>query len=662
MCSRRTEVTSTLRFSVAKGDSSMFGLRKHLLAQPLRTIAHKVHRSYGDGFATEDGWRDQVDITHWLALMASSRESSGFASLREKAQHLSTPFLAHVGELPPFSHVRDWLRSANWQSFAVRTGVGSVLAIAGMALITWLATTAYTIVYPEAVALLYCLLVLCIAMQFGHVAAGVAVVLSLFVYQWLYPASVNRTLKGIEVGVILIVAWIIVWFHFRRAYDTEHHLSGLIALARLVVSTPDETTLLEQLLGRLLELAYEYDVSGLAIIAPNDDGKLTTLATSPRNMTKEPALLLEAGAQIAEANAAFKYKRVTVYQGAKRRGNLRRGRSTFYVPLQRQSETIGLVALHGKPRTSALASALFHGERDIAQITLPGDVGDQKPVMLHVYASYLAVALDRLRWRQQAITMEALKSSDHLKNTLLGSVAHDLNTPVTAIRLAVDTLLKDHQTSPLDIQRDQLDFLRTEVARLARVINNSLSLVRLEEGVAIPHLEWHLMSDIVGEVLGRLEAAHKTADHSITIDVPDDLPLISIDCDQIEAVLTNLLENAIIYSPPSTCIVVRARVIENPRRLMVQVIDQGPGIPTAAQQSIFDKYYRVRTQGAPAPPAGGHAGQRHKGTGLGLAICASIVRLHAGNIGVESKVGQGACFWFTLPMKSEPPLRALPEE
>ena len=650
-----------LRFFVAKGDS-MFGVRKRPLTQPLRTTAHKVYRAHGDDFATAHGWHDRVDITHWLTLVDPAGESRGFASLGEKTQRLSSSFFAHVGAFPPFSLVRDWLCRVKWQSFAVRTGVGSALAIIGMIVITWFATATRTIVYPEAVVLLYCLLVLWISIKFGPAAAAVTVVLSLIVYQWPYHPSINRALKVTEIGVILIVAWAVFWFHFRRAYDTQHHLSGLIALARLVVSTPDETALLELLLGRLLELAREYDVSGLAIIAPNDDGKLTTLATSPHDTTKYLSLVLDADAQITEANAAFKYKRVTVYQDMNRRGNPRRGRSTFYVPLRRQSETIGLVALHGKPRAAEIASALFHGERDIAQITLPGDVGDHKPMMLSVYASYLAVALDRLKWRQQAITVEALKRSDHLKNALLGSVAHDLTTPVTALKLAIDTLLKDHKTRPHDIRRDQLDFLRTEVARLARVINNSLSLVKLEEGVAAPHLEWHLIGELVGNVIGRLETAHKTSGYLISSDVPDDLPLIYMDRDQIEDVLTNLLENAVTYSPPGTRVEVRVQVVGNPRRLMVQVVDQGPGIPQAAQRYIFDKYYRVRSQGAPIPPASGPEGRHHKGTGLGLAICASIMRLHGGKIGVECNPGQGACFWFTLPMKSDPPLRALPDE
>jgi signal transduction histidine kinase len=134
----------------------------------------------------------------------------------------------------------------------------------------------------------------------------------------------------------------------------------------------------------------------------------------------------------------------------------------------------------------------------------------------------------------------------------------------------------------------------------------------------------------------------------LTLDIPKDLPLVPMDHNQVEQVLTNLIENALKYSPKEAPIEIRARTLDDPRRLEVRVIDHGIGVPANERSAIFDKFYRVQQARLPWDP-------KHPpiGTGLGLAISASVVRAHHGNIWVESTPGDGATFIFTLPIPAE---------
>ena len=177
--------------------------------------------------------------------------------------------------------------------------------------------------------------------------------------------------------------------------------------------------------------------------------------------------------------------------------------------------------------------------------------------------------------------------------------------------------------------------------RLNRLVSNLLDLSRLEAGVATPQKEWYAFQDALAAVLDRLDLSGQTRDRTITLDIPDDLPLAPMDHNQIEQVLTNLIENALKYSPKEAPIEIRARTLDDPRRLEVRVIDHGIGVPANERRAIFDKFYRVQQARLPWDP-------KHPplGTGLGLAISASIVRAHSGNIWVESTPGERLNVYF----------------
>lgn len=245
----------------------------------------------------------------------------------------------------------------------------------------------------------------------------------------------------------------------------------------------------------------------------------------------------------------------------------------------------------------------------------------------------------------------ALRESDRLKNALLGSVTHDLRTPLASIQAATSSLLDTDITWSETDRHEFLETIDISTERLNRLVSNLLDLSRLEAGTAMPEKQWSHIDDVIATVLDRLDLAGRTQGREIAVDVPDELPLVPMDHAQIEQVLTNLLENALKYSPAESPIRVLVRILgAPPTELEVRVVDQGIGIPANELRAIFDKFYRVQHVYLPwastRPPTG---------TGLGLAICAGIIREHGGRIWAESQPGKGATFIFTLPIPHDAP-------
>ncbi|HEV7127540.1 MAG TPA: ATP-binding protein [Ktedonobacterales bacterium] len=286
--------------------------------------------------------------------------------------------------------------------------------------------------------------------------------------------------------------------------------------------------------------------------------------------------------------------------------------------------------------------------------------GSQPLVALFdAFRGQIALAIERANLEAAAVHAEALRESDRLKDALLGSVTHDLRTPLAAIK-AVTTSLLQPAFSVTDRERHELiESMDTSVDRLNRLVSNLLDLSRLEAGVAAPQRDWHLIGDVLATVLQRLELAGQSGASSgrrIDIDLPPDLPLLEIDHEQIEQVLTNLIENALKYSPPDTPVGVAAQLMPGTAELEVRVSDMGIGIPARDLDAVFDKFYRVQRQGVPWASTRAPAG-----TGLGLAICRAIVRAHGGRIWAESQGDRGTTVAFTLPLASDAPAGELPE-
>ncbi len=247
-----------------------------------------------------------------------------------------------------------------------------------------------------------------------------------------------------------------------------------------------------------------------------------------------------------------------------------------------------------------------------------------------------------------ATQAEVLRRTDALRVALLSAVAHDLRSPLAAIQVAAGSLLSRRFTWSAADQQAFLTMIVEQVAHINGLISNLLAQDRIEAGQLRPHKELSALGDVISRVLDRL--AGRLADHPVAALISSDLPRIPFDIVEIDEVLTNLLENAVKYTPPGTPL--RISAVRDGAMIRISIADRGPGIAAEHLPYLFDRYYRV------------HAGD-NGGSGLGLAIAKGIIEAHGGTITVATPPDGGTVFTFTLPIPratAEPIAPALMEE
>jgi PAS domain S-box-containing protein len=232
-----------------------------------------------------------------------------------------------------------------------------------------------------------------------------------------------------------------------------------------------------------------------------------------------------------------------------------------------------------------------------------------------------------------------LKAIDKMKSSFVAMASHELRTPLTAIKGFVSTLLMDDDFAPEE-RREFYGIIDTECDRLRRLIDDLLNTARIESGQSLKpnYTRFELMPVLEKCVTIQKQASHR---HQIKLEVLNELPHTIIgDEDKLDQILTNLLNNAIKYSPNGGSVTVRAQN-EGPT-ILVGVEDQGIGIPKDHLAKIFDKFHRVNNED----------NRKIYGTGLGLYLVKHLVeQVHLGEIWAESSDGVGSTFWFRIPVE-----------
>ncbi len=246
-------------------------------------------------------------------------------------------------------------------------------------------------------------------------------------------------------------------------------------------------------------------------------------------------------------------------------------------------------------------------------------------------APVLAAALERERLQGEVVETAALRQSDVAKTAVLRAVSHDLRSPLTAMVTAGEAL-RSPALEPGE--REELaGVVVDEGTRLSRLIEKLLDLSRLQAGTGAPRAEAISLEEVLRAAADDAEALQRGARFELSI---GELPPLRADAAQLERAFANLLENAARYSAGQP-VSVRARALHN--RVLVRVVDRGPGIPRAEQERIFAPFHR-------GDGAGGH-----RGAGLGLAIVRGLVEANGGRVWVESLPGQGSSFVVELPLE-----------
>ena len=274
---------------------------------------------------------------------------------------------------------------------------------------------------------------------------------------------------------------------------------------------------------------------------------------------------------------------------------------------------------------------LFAGGRRVGTIVLrgpkPGSAAARRR-LLPALASLLGVAIDRERLTREALDAETLRRSDAVKTAVLRAVSHDLRSPLMAILTSASALVGRDLDLGRDDQRELVETIRDEADRLDRVISNLLDLSRLEAGAAEPQPEVWPVEELVAQAIGQLGDDGSR----VEVELPEEPLAVRVDALQIERVLVNLFENALKYSPKEP---VRVQVAETPSRVLVRVVDHGPGVAMENRERIFEPFQR------------GDDGTR--GAGLGLAIARGFAEANDASVWAESRPGQGATFVLALP-------------
>ncbi|MEQ8200583.1 MAG: ATP-binding protein [Syntrophomonadaceae bacterium] len=390
----------------------------------------------------------------------------------------------------------------------------------------------------------------------------------------------------------------------REAVQRENRTRILYETARGLAAVTEMNVLAQQVVS---QTAAALDAEA-ALFMPGSGGRLKAVAAN-KSLTD----LASSPNDLLAAQWAFDHR-----QPSGLSTDLFPGARGYHVPVQTEDKVLGVLSV--KPANHWLEPERIN--------------------LLQALAGLSALAVLRLELAEEAQEIKSLEASEKLRAALFNSISHDLKTPLTSILASVSSLVDDDTIYDQQQKATLLKGIKQGAERMYRFISNLLDMARLESGYLKLNADWYDIQDIVGVTLR--ENQEILEEHSIQVDIPDDTPLIKVDYALAEQVLTNLLHNAVKYSPPHTAI--RISVTHTEGALMVAVVDQGEGIPPGDEELIFDKFYRLQSP------------RNVSGTGLGLSICRGIIEAHGGRIWAVNRSEGGSQFNFILPIAPEAPL------
>jgi two-component system sensor histidine kinase KdpD len=355
----------------------------------------------------------------------------------------------------------------------------------------------------------------------------------------------------------------------------------------------------------------------------------SALADAARSRT------LEAEQRGREADLAAEMSR-TLLRGGDLRAALPVASERLATALNLPSAAIELGPVQADERR--LVFPLREGTRQIATLVLPA--GLPEPTLSRVQErvvpaleALLAAALERDALLNDVVETRALRRSDVLKTALLRAVSHDLRTPLTAILAAAEPLAGEH----LDEQdrRELAAGVSLEAKRLSRLIDQLLDLSRLEAHAVAARPDWCSVEEVLRAAVDDVATS---AEFNLVLDPA--LPLVQADAAQLERAFANLLENSARHAGGHP-VSVRARPVAH--RVLVRIVDRGPGIPPTQLERVFEPFYRT-----------GNERTGHRGSGLGLAIARGFLEVNGAKVWAESLPGQGTTFVVELPLEPVP--------
>jgi two-component system sensor histidine kinase KdpD len=484
----------------------------------------------------------------------------------------------------------------------IRRSAPYLLAVGGAVVITATIGLIQTLTPVAGLSALYLLLVLWLAARWGRGPALTGSIAAFLLYDFYFVPPVGTfTVAGtsglLELVVLLAVALVTSQLaaSLRRAQARAESLAAdsraLYEMATTALRAPDVSGALTMLSRRASGLK---GVERFVLVAM-DFGQPTPIG----NVAPTEDELKQAG---------WSYKNDKAVAIAIKDGEVRLMRTSdkeqvAYLPL-----SSGVVVMRMRPEQA-------------------------EPAELRMLAAMIGLAdllLDRRRGSLEAERTRGLEASDRLKTAILSSLSHELKSPIASLRAGLTALMAP-QAGFKEEERELLGDLDRQATRLDRMVGDMLALSRLEAGVGLEK-EAERFPDLVGAALRQLRERLKG--YELKVLISDDLPLVEVDELQVERVITNLLENAIEWTPESGAIEIGATA--DGSALEAWVENDGPAIAPSDLDHVFDTFWT----------------RRDRGSGLGLAIAKRVVEAHGGRIRAENR-RRGPRFTFTLPVAQE---------
>src|SRR6266480_2329283 len=533
--------------------------------------------------------------------------------------------------------------------------VDSVLAVVGTSLVT--GVLYFFQLYPRIpnISLLYLLVILTLASTRGLYAAILASIIAFLSFDYFlvppyYTFTIAKFDEWLALFVFLVTAIITsqlasaLRHRAEQARLREHETRILYELVRATTSEESLQQQLTIIARAVVDVFSSWGVRDCEILLPDTKGKLIVQGSAKQpldQVTLSPdeeatASWVMSQAQMVELHdvalvpqKSTNYASRAIVRSTANKEQIRR--YIRMIPLKMGQKVVGVLCLFmsDNPRLFALErSPGAEGERSSSQSAFFWTFVDQATSII-----------ERARLRRESLQIEVLQRTDALRAALLSSVSHDLRTPLASIKASASSLLQEDVQWNDEERRSFALAIEREADRLNRLVANLLDMSRIEGGALKPEKEWYPIDELIHDVLGHLQPMLQN--RAVIAHLPDDLPPVELDYLEIDQVLTNLIENAVRYTPSESPIEIRAQIDGD--QMVISIADRGPGIPPADLERVFDKFYRVLGPLSKGTP----------GSGLGLAVSKGLVEAHGGHIWAENREGGGAIFHFTLPIGKE---------
>ncbi|SEH43005.1 two-component system, OmpR family, sensor histidine kinase KdpD [Rhizobium tibeticum] len=592
----RDTIAATLRLAEQLGGEAITIPGREVSEELVRHAAANNVTHIVIGAPSKPSWRDWLHRSIADDLIRKSGNISVHVISGSEKEGTSTRGVKAAPSLPAFN-IQAYLSATAYVAIALIAGVvlDQVLDVRNLALVFLMAVLTSAVIHGLRPALYTCILS-ALSFNFFFLPPRYTLTIS-------DPESVLALFFFLGVAVIASNLTATVQRQAAAARQRARTTEDLYLFSKKLAGTG---TLDDVLWATAFQLASMLKVR-VVLLLP-EEGTIAVKAGYPPDDTLDEA-------DIAAARWAWEHN-----HAAGRGADTLPGAKRLYVPLRTGRAAVGVIGLDNDRRDGPLLTP-------------------EQQRLLDALADQAALAIERIQLVADVDRARLAAEADRLRSALLTSISHDLKTPLAAILGAAGTL-RDYLDSMS--QEDRVDLLSTvidESERLNRFIANLLDMTKIESGAMEPNYALHYPGDIAGSALRRADKI--LAYHKTVMTIPADLPMVRVDPVLFEQVLFNLLDNAAKYAPQGSSI--RIDGWADGYNVMIQVSDEGPGIPPADVDRVFDTFYRVRK-----------GDQVRAGTGLGLSICRGFVEAMGGTITAGNRSDRsGAAFTIRLPTPNE---------